>query len=242
MGIQNHCRFEIPFIFNGKTVILKVTKFSTCDDVIHMILHKFGQPITKVALYAMYERTLSMERQLSGRSLVYKVWRSWGCERKHFQFLIKCKETKLQFKRSLSSTSSENDIDELFLDHYNKKAQILKEQGKSTADVNHVSFSSEDRKTTENTKTTKGQPSSSKNSESESDNSFSDTDSEDDLSFYDTEPESMNKAFIKSSRDSDSDEGIDVTSVNSIDLDTAFIDNNKCTSALDIIFGRRTRD
>jgi hypothetical protein len=265
-----------------------------------MVLHKFGQQITKVALYAMYERTLSMERQLSGRSLVYKVWRSWGCERKHFQFLIKCKETKLQFKRSLSSTSSEHDIDELFLYHFNKTAQIPKEQGKSTADVKFVSFSGEDRKTTEKTKTAKGQSSSSKSktvffgrfmsdlfkrssvartygkrhlsnikvkdndqyvnsvvvhdndtnnsqhekckyywnkyyasdSETESDNSFSDTDSEDYLSFCDAEPESMNKAFMKSSRDSDSDEGIDVTSVNSIDLDTAFIDNNECTSAI----------
>jgi hypothetical protein len=235
-----------------------------------------------------------MERQLSGRSLVYKVWKSWGCERKHFQFLIECKETKLMFKRSLSNSSSENDIDEVFLDHYNKKVQIPKEQRKSTADVQNVSCSVGDRKSV-NTQMTKGQQSSqnskkvilgrfmshlfkrssvastyrkqhkstkqcdrkvkdnvydndtnnsqhekckyywnkyyASDSESESDNSFSDTDSEDDLSFYDTEPESMNKAFMKSSRDSDSDEGIDVTSVNSTDLDTAFIDNIKCTTA-----------
>lgn len=292
MGIQDFGRYIIKFYFDGKAISLKVTKFSTCDDVIHMVLHKVGHPVTKVMMYGVFERTGSAERMLGGKTLVYKVWRSWGCENKHFQFHIKSKEAKLGIKSKLSN-NAESNIDDLFLDQYNRKAMESKSQASKRISGKSVSFSLENESVNDTSvvrqkqslssgkqivlarylydlfsrsNKTKSKQSGRKrreradgsengdfrcadgsestvnttssqhdkcrvvwdkyyatDSESESDDSFSDASSEDSVDLYNGETVSLDTAFIKSSRDSDSDEGIDVTSVTSADLDVAFI-------------------
>lgn len=126
MGLCDFGRIYIPFHFNGCVITLKLTKFSTCDDVIHMILHKMNLPVSTVTLYAIYERTSSVERMLPGKSLVNKVYRSWGCENINFQFQIKSKSAKVPcfgIKRNLGNPSAEGEIDGLFMNHYTKKIE-----------------------------------------------------------------------------------------------------------------------
>lgn len=315
MGIRDQGRYAIFFEFNERAIPLKVTKYTTCDDVIEMILQNEGVA-TNPSLFNVVERTSGLERILPGRSLVLRVWRSWGCESSNFRFVIKRKDVKSNGGLQLKQFSEEARVDALFVKSYktssakcvrlNKEKATCKQpkpvlhevsaSNKSTSfleqDNSKTNLLSNTKDTPRNTKcasfllsrffndlvkTTKRksvkQAKKTKRSSGDGkENSVidlgrycdgsedpdatlastlhsrcqylwdkysmldSDTDSESsgefscdesdllDLTdgFY-SNNEQLDKAFIKSSRDSDSDEGIDVTSVTSSDLDTAFV-------------------
>ncbi|KAH3838028.1 hypothetical protein DPMN_111433 [Dreissena polymorpha] len=96
--------------------MLKVTKYTTCDDVIEMLAHLQRINIRTVD-YCVYEITSHLHRAIQGRELLVKVWRSWGCESDRFSFLVDRKQIHCADPRSfrLKLLSPESQIDELFL-------------------------------------------------------------------------------------------------------------------------------
>ena len=121
MGINDNGRYVIPFLFKDRSVVLKVTKYTTCDDVIEMILRKEGVG-SSPSLFKVCERSSGVERDIPGRSLVVKILRSWGCESKNFQFIIRRQQTPPRAKTSLQlkQFSSEANIDAMFVKQHQR--------------------------------------------------------------------------------------------------------------------------
>ena len=83
-------RQEVPVHFDGNVLLVKnVTKYTTCSDVVHMLLIKSGLSVERISSYALFEATGGLERMLSGRTRVIKTLRSWGCEKDSFRFVLK---------------------------------------------------------------------------------------------------------------------------------------------------------
>ena len=83
-------RQEVPVHFDGNVLLVKnVTKYTTCSDVVHMLLLKSGLSVERISSYALFEATGDLERMLSGRTRVIKTLRSWGCEKDSFRFVLK---------------------------------------------------------------------------------------------------------------------------------------------------------
>ncbi|KAH3837964.1 hypothetical protein DPMN_111369 [Dreissena polymorpha] len=74
-------------------MVLKVTKYTKCDDVIEMLAHLERINI-RTADYCVYEMTSHASRAIQGRELIVKVWRSWGCESDSFSFKVEKKHTR----------------------------------------------------------------------------------------------------------------------------------------------------
>ena len=78
--------FEIPVWFGGdEKWITGVTKRTTCDDVIYALLCQDGREgdgyvSDDIGSYAVFERWRGVERPLTGRTKLLKVWRAWGME------------------------------------------------------------------------------------------------------------------------------------------------------------------
>jgi len=280
MRLSNVGRFKIPFQFAGTTYVLKITKYTTCDDVIEMILLNRGENADPKR-YVMSEMTSGAQRVLQGRDLVVKVWRSWGCEGRNFSFGIDRKggaEVALRDGLCLKKFSPENNIDKLFTtNRRNTDAQTLdkkfvapytshcestvsessgkrfvlakffkdlKDHGGKRRSLRKSGYGSSnlaaqlDRtrdNVTSSTSFERCQYVWNKYSSSESD---SDNGSESDFSNSEDERSldhssidgclaDLDNAFVKSSLD-DVDEGIDVTSLTSADLNDAFIDKGRC--------------
>ncbi|KAK2188273.1 hypothetical protein NP493_138g05008 [Ridgeia piscesae] len=80
--------FEIPVWFcSDEKWITGVTKRTTCDDVIYALLCQDGGDggdggcvSDDIGSYAVFERWRGVERPLTGRTKLLKVWRAWGME------------------------------------------------------------------------------------------------------------------------------------------------------------------
>ena len=280
MRLSNLGRFKIPFQFAGTTHVLKITKYTTCDDVIEMILLTRGEN-TDPKRYVMSEMTSGAQRVLQGRDLVVKVWRSWGCEGRNFSFRIDRKgdaEVALRGGLCLKKFSPEHNIDKLFTtNRRNTDAQTLdktfvapytghcesivsessgkrfvlakffkdlKDHGGKRRSLRKSGHGSSnlaaqlDRTRDNVTSSTSFErcqyvwnkySSSESDSDNESESDFSNSEDERSLdhSSIDGRLADLDNAFVKSSLD-DVDEGIDVTSLTSADLNDAFIDNGRC--------------
>ncbi|XP_005096038.1 uncharacterized protein LOC101846278 [Aplysia californica] len=67
-----------------------LTKRTTCDDVIYAILHSFQDLDTDFAdRYAIVEIWRGVERPLSGRTKILKVWNFWGEEQANVQLSMR---------------------------------------------------------------------------------------------------------------------------------------------------------
>ena len=83
-------RREVPVHFDGKVVLVKnVTKYTTCGDVVHMLLLKSGLFVKQISSYALFEATDDLERMLPGRARIMKTLRSWGCEKDNFRLVLR---------------------------------------------------------------------------------------------------------------------------------------------------------
>ena len=83
-------RQEVPVQFDGNVLLVKnVTKYTTCSDVVHMLLLKSGFSVERISSYVMFEATGDLERMLSGRTRIIKTLRSWGCENDNFRFVLR---------------------------------------------------------------------------------------------------------------------------------------------------------
>ena len=276
MRLSNLGRFKIPFLFAGTSHVLKITKFTTCDDVVEMILLARGEN-TDPKQYVMYEMTSGAQRALQGRDLVVKVWRSWGCEGRNFSFRIDQKGNSEVARRGglcLKKYSPENNIDKLFTNGRNTntsleetfvasytsycESNVSESSGKRFVlakffkDLkDHVGKRRSLRKSGYGTSNLATQlertrehfrPSTSfeqcqylwnkySGLESDSDNysesEFSCSKEEQILDLNSTRgiSEALDNAFVKGSL-GDVDEGIDVTSLTSAELNDAFIDND----------------
>ena len=82
-------RQEVLVHFHGAVLLVKnVTKYTTCSDVVHMLLLKSGLSVDQISSYALFETTGDLERMLSGRTRIMKTLRSWGCEKDNFRFVL----------------------------------------------------------------------------------------------------------------------------------------------------------
>ena len=83
-------RQQVPVYFNGKSLFVKnVTKYTTCSDVVHMLVLKLELPLDKISSFALFEGTGDIERMLQSRTRITKTIRSWGCEKDNFKFILK---------------------------------------------------------------------------------------------------------------------------------------------------------
>ena len=83
-------RQNVPVYFDGKVLLVKnVTKYTTCSDVVHMLVLKSGISIERNSSYNLFEGTGDLERMLSGRTRIIKTLRSWGCEKGNFRFVLR---------------------------------------------------------------------------------------------------------------------------------------------------------
>ena len=83
-------RQEVPVYFDGKVLLVKnVTKYTTCSDVVHMLMLKSGISIERISSYTLFEVTGDLQRMLQGRTRIIKTLRSWGCEKDSFRFVLR---------------------------------------------------------------------------------------------------------------------------------------------------------
>ncbi|KAL4229330.1 ras association [Mactra antiquata] len=74
---------EIPLLIDDNLKYVKgVTKYTTCSDVIKMILKKTerGTSDNKSDGFGIYERSRGIERLLPGKGRILKIMRSWGTD------------------------------------------------------------------------------------------------------------------------------------------------------------------
>ena len=92
---------DIPLVIDGKAKIVKsVTKFTTCDDVISK-LQKTEFPL------AIFQTTNGIEKELSGKTKLLKIWRSHGSSKKAM-FVVKQSEGRKTRRLSLNIFSGRN--------------------------------------------------------------------------------------------------------------------------------------
>ena len=73
----------LDILVDGKRKRLRgVTKYTTCDDVIKMVIKKTIQPHAEKPMFAVFESFNGKERQLSRKDRIIKVLRSWGSDSK----------------------------------------------------------------------------------------------------------------------------------------------------------------
>lgn len=79
--------------------ITGLTKRTTCDDVIYALLKHTKKDGDDLWSYSMYERWRGVERQLSGRTKILKVWRAWGDQRHSVKLYVRKKSSCSSSKR-----------------------------------------------------------------------------------------------------------------------------------------------
>ena len=73
--------------FNGQLILVPgVTRFTTCDDVIEMMLYRTAEDRQ---FFSLYELCFGVERKLYGKASILKVIRSWGIDKKKFALLLR---------------------------------------------------------------------------------------------------------------------------------------------------------
>ena len=83
-------RQQIPVYYKGiRNLVKNVTKYTTCNDVVHMLMIKLEIPVDRISSFALFEVTGDLEKMLKSRTRVMKTMRSWGCERDNFSFILR---------------------------------------------------------------------------------------------------------------------------------------------------------
>ena len=83
-------RQEVPVSFDDKVLVVKnIIKYTTCSDVVHMLLLKSGLSFERISSYALFEATGDLERMLQGKTRIMKTLRSWGCEKDNFRLVVR---------------------------------------------------------------------------------------------------------------------------------------------------------
>ena len=83
-------RQQVPVYYKGIRILVKnVTKYTTCNDVVHMLMIKLEIPVDRISSFALFEVTGDLEKMLQSRTRVMKTMRSWGCERDNFCFILR---------------------------------------------------------------------------------------------------------------------------------------------------------
>ena len=119
-------RQQVPVYYKGIRVLVKnVTKYTTCTDVVHMLMIKLDIPADRISSFALFEVTVDLEKMLQGRTRVMKTMRSWGCERDNFSFVlreIECDKACLHkvdsdvaFENVSSSVNGNDNVNNKFL-------------------------------------------------------------------------------------------------------------------------------
>ena len=92
---------NIPLVIDGKAKIVKgVTKFTTCDDIINKF-PKAGYPL------AIFQTTNGIEKELSGKTKLMKVWRSHGSSKKAM-FVVKQSDGRKMRRMSMNIFGGRN--------------------------------------------------------------------------------------------------------------------------------------
>ena len=82
-----------------------LTKRTTCDDVIYALLsHDSLHAGLDLTAYAIHERWRGVERPLSGRTKIMKVWRTWGSEARNVKLYLRKVENILDTSSEVSHT------------------------------------------------------------------------------------------------------------------------------------------
>ena len=66
-----------------------VTKYTTCEDVKHVLMLKFGISIKRISSFSLFEVSGDLERMLQGRTRILKTLRLWGSERANLKLVLK---------------------------------------------------------------------------------------------------------------------------------------------------------
>ena len=83
-------RQQIPVYYKGiRNLVKNVTKYTTCNDVVHMLMIQLEIPVDRISSFALFEVTGDLEKMLKSRTRVMKTMRSWGCERDNFSFILR---------------------------------------------------------------------------------------------------------------------------------------------------------
>ncbi|KAK3581520.1 hypothetical protein CHS0354_031862 [Potamilus streckersoni] len=85
--------YEVHIFLNAKDHIIKnVTKNSTCDDIIKS-LHRHTDIDEKEngQMYALYESMHGVDRELSGKTEIYKLLKKWGSNKDSVQLVLRRK-------------------------------------------------------------------------------------------------------------------------------------------------------
>ncbi|KAK6973506.1 ras association domain-containing protein 9 [Biomphalaria glabrata] len=88
---DNPHQYDIPIWFNGtQNWMTGLTKRTTCDDLIYALLYSNALHETDATeSYAIFEKWREVERPLSSRTKVLKVWSAWGEEQPNVQLSMR---------------------------------------------------------------------------------------------------------------------------------------------------------
>ena len=79
MGSQIKQTIDL-FVEGKKKRLRGVTKYTTCDDIIKMVIHKTASGTADATSFAVFESREGVERILSRKDNVLKLVRSWGSD------------------------------------------------------------------------------------------------------------------------------------------------------------------
>lgn len=78
---------DIVVQFNGRMICLPgLTRFTTCNDAVEMVLYRANENINS---FALYESACGIERRLPGTESILKIVRSWGVGKIKFSLVIR---------------------------------------------------------------------------------------------------------------------------------------------------------
>ncbi|KAH9490022.1 hypothetical protein Btru_045061 [Bulinus truncatus] len=88
---DNPRHYDIPIWFNGtQNWMTGLTRRTTCDDIVYALLYSSALHETESTdNYAIFEKWREVERPLSSRTKILKVWSSWGEEQPNVQLTMR---------------------------------------------------------------------------------------------------------------------------------------------------------
>ncbi|KAL3842700.1 hypothetical protein ACJMK2_020688 [Sinanodonta woodiana] len=92
--------YEVHILLSAKDHVIKnVTRNSTCDDVIKSLHRHINIDKENGHMYALYESMYGVDRELPGKTKIYKLLRAWGSNKDKVQLALRRKseiDTKLR--------------------------------------------------------------------------------------------------------------------------------------------------
>ena len=140
---------EIPIWVGGcEKWLTGLTRRTTCDDVIYALLAHNRNPNrgsdVDVQNYAVFESWRGIERQLSGRTKILKVWRTWGAETRTVKFCLRKFDNIFDSSSEISRTRRHRKLTRV-RDKDAKDRNREKKSRERSRDSKHKNFSSKDK-------------------------------------------------------------------------------------------------